>query len=260
MPDSDRPTERNTTCAHPVADHWHGTLVCHNMDLCRCDDCRAANRRYERLRKSWIGEFPRTPPPFVDPGPVIEHIQELRGQGMGMKRIAEVAGVAASAIGHIIYGRRGSEARAAEKMRRVTAERILAVELDLADGAKVPRAEADQIVDELQARGWWKAEIGRRVHGEQAVSLQIGRGREVMAGTIRTLRVLLDEPVPLKVHTPTGKLYRPKTDHKPRQVPTVTPGVPDDWTPRSDPWLKEMRLGLKKAVEVSYTRHGRFAA
>lgn len=243
-----------------MATHHHGTLACHNLDLCHCGDCRSANRRYERLRKSWTSEFPTAEPPLVDAGPVVEHCQQLMEQGMGLKRIAEVAGVTHSVLGNVVYGRGGSEARAAEKIRRDTACKVLALKLDLADGAPVPKAEAMAILRELGARGWSKAQIAKRVTRSGAHQLQIGKGPTIQAGKLRALRRLTLEPVPLRYHGPSGKMYDPSTDHKWRRIPETTPGVPSEWQPGSPVWLDEMRRGLKKAVEESIERHGRVAA
>jgi len=256
MPTSDRPTTLNVACRHPVANHRHGTLVCYNMDLCRCQECTAANRRYERHRKSWAGPFPTTSSALVPVADVRDHVTNLMVQGMGLKRIAQLAGVAASAVGHVVYGRGGSQARPATKMRRATAEKLLAVELDLADGAKIHAGEALQIVGELQLRGWTKAEIGRRVHTPNAVALQIG-SNQIMAGTLRALRPLLYEPVPPRVHSPTGQTYNPATHREHQTVEFATPGVPP--TPellqaKREHWLQEMRTGLAEALEASRHR------
>src|SRR5690606_23524673 len=69
-----------------------------------------------------------------------------------------------------------------------------------------------------------KAEIGRRIHGPQARSLQVAGGRQVRVGTLRTLRELLVEPVPARVHSPTGKLYHPAGGPR-RTVPRAVDGV-----------------------------------
>lgn len=259
MPESDRPTVPNEACEHKVANHYHGTLVCHNLDLCRCDDCREANRRYERHRKSWLGEFPTAEPPLVDATPVVEHCRRLMDQGMGLKRIAEMAGVTHSVLGNVVYGRGGSEPRAAEKIRRDTARKVLALKLNLADGARVPKGEAVAIIEELEARGWSKAQIAKRLHPD-ARSLQIGKGLTIQAGKLRALRQLLLEPVPLRFHGPSGRMYDPSTDHVWRRIPESTHGVPSEWHPGSPVWLHEMRRGLKRAVEESIERHGRVAA
>ena len=121
---------------------------------------------------------------------------------MGSKRIARKAGVPESLIGNIVWGRKN---RAAKRIRRETERKILAVELDYAGGAKVPKAEALAIIDELLARGWTKTAIGKRVHGPQALSLQVAKGADsVFASTLTTLRQLLVEPVPDRLYSRGG--------------------------------------------------------
>ena len=225
------------------------------MDYCRCDECRAANSRYEKHRRSWLGEFPKRKPPLVDAAPVVEHVEGLRDRGMGLKRIADKAGVAASAIGNVVYGRGGSEPRAATQMYRETAEKILAVELDLANGAKVDATEAWQIIDELVERGWSKAEIGRRLHGPSAVSLQLSES-QIFAGNLRALRRLQYEPTPERVHNPTGQTYQPNPDRRHKYIAPSTPGVPDEALPRAH-WLAVMRRGLREALKASTEDHGK---
>jgi hypothetical protein len=149
---------------------------------------------------------------------------------MGPKRIAQVSGVPHGAISKLIYGDYTTLRARSKRIQRTTAMRLLTCPLDLAYGAKVPAREAKRIVRELIARGWTKAEIGRRVHGPQAKSLQTARTPLVFAGTLRTLRRLLTEPVPTRVHNPTGKRYTPQTVHTWRQIEPSTRGVPPDET------------------------------
>lgn len=216
----DSPTGPNDDCGCPQAEHWHGTYVCYVVDRCRCDACRDANARYDRHRIGWLAGA--RPAPLVPSGRARGHINRLRAQGMGSPVIAAEAGLPQSVVSAIVWGRYD---RAASKIRRETEAAILAVELRLAAGRRVPAAEAWQIVDELIARGWWKAEIGRRVHGPTATSLQLGR-LEVTVAHLATLRRLLYEPIPERRHNPTGRTYRPQPKRPPRPVTFTTPGVP----------------------------------
>jgi hypothetical protein len=120
----------------------------------------------------------------------------------------------------------------------------------------VDSAEAWLIVDELLARGWWKAEIARRVTGPDALSLQMG-DRQVFAGTLRILRGLQLEPVPKRYHSPTGQWLTPKRDHKPRLIDPTTPGVPispDLAALVRALWLQDMRRGLAEALAIAQER------
>ncbi len=218
MATTDQPGTPNDGCGHKRARHRHGTHACYVLDLCRCDECRAAHTRYEKQRLRWVAGV--LAPPMVDAAPVRAHIRRLMSAGMGLDTVAARAGVGHTTLGAIVYGRADRPTR---RVRREVAARILAVIPDLADGAKVPAGEAWRIVSELVARGWTRAAIGRRIHGPHAMSLQLG-AREVTAGNLRTLRALLREPVPPR-RTRYGD--RPARGRPPRPVPATTPGVPE---------------------------------
>lgn len=224
----DNPTGPNADCRHKIADHQHGTHVCYVHDRCRCQPCRQANIDYERHRRQWLGEFPRLPEPYVDADQARKLVAELKQRGMGLKTIADRSGVAHGTLWKLVYGR--PESGPTKRCRPETVERLQTLldglvweEVTLADGAKVPGKEAQLIIRELVARGWTKAEIGRRVHGPTAKSLQVRKG-SVYVSTLRTLRQLLCEPVPLRYHNPTGGWYQP-TGRNPRPVPRLVDGV-----------------------------------
>jgi hypothetical protein len=52
MVQTDTPTGFNINCRHKRAAHRHGTLMCYIKDRCRCADCRAAQARYDHVRRS----------------------------------------------------------------------------------------------------------------------------------------------------------------------------------------------------------------
>jgi hypothetical protein len=217
-------SEVNPPCLHKQTDHQCGTNARYVLDGCRCADCGAARKAADRRRIKYNAGITRHP--MVDAGPVREHCEMLMAAGMGPKRIAVVSGVPHGAVSKLIYGDYTRGMAPSRRLRRETAIKLLWTRLDVADGAKVPAGEAKRIVRELVRRGWTKAEIGRRVSGPQAVALQAVNFRTVLAGTLRTLRALMEEPVPLRVHSPTGKMYQPNPDHRHRRVTPTTPGVP----------------------------------
>lgn len=240
----------NVSCTHTIARHVHGTRACYVLDRCRCTDCRTANNTYTKKRNRWLGEYPWTPPPLVSKARARVHILDLMGQGMGQKRIAQVADVADSVVGSIVWGRHDREA---VRIRYQTEEALLAVELVLADGKNVPADEAWQIVAELRYRGWWGAEIGRRITGPKARSLQMGDSH-VYVSTLKTLRGLLNETVPARVHNPTGRTYTPKPDYEWNDVAPSTPGVPA--VSVHSAWRRQRDLdGLRRAVDMSISDH-----
>lgn len=219
----DQPTVPNEACEHKIANHMHGTHACFVCDRCHCDDCRAANARYERSRAVYLAGV--KPHPYTDARPARTHVKNLMDQGMGLKRIAAVSGVPHGALWKLVYGKKvKGRKRRSKRITRVNARKLLATSLDLADGARVPAGEAWRIVDELQARGWTGAAIARELVGPQAVSLQLSRNT-VTVGHLARLRELLYEPVPSRIHAPTGRMYQPKPKRPPRDVEFTTPGV-----------------------------------
>jgi hypothetical protein len=221
-----RPTPSTAPASTPakgraMSDYTHARYV---LDQCRCDDCRAANRAYERHRARWVGEFPYVDPPLVPAGPSRRHVQALMRDGMGLKRISAVSGVPHGVLWKLVYGKKNSRGvqRKSRRVRRETAEALLATDLDLAAGARVDATEAWAIVDELQRRGWTKNAIGRQIAGPKARTLQMSQ-HLVQVSTLKTLRRLLTEPVPPKGHR-TGPIPPPPVEF--RQIPATTRGVP----------------------------------
>lgn len=226
MSATDRPTFLNAACEHKIADHMHGTHACYVLDQCRCADCSASNARYEQSRAVWLAGV--KPHPYTDARPVRAHVKQLMDQGMGLKRIRAVSGVPQGVLWKLVYGKKvKGRQRPSKKVRRDTARKLLATRLELADGAKVPAAEARVIIGELVARGWTKTAIARHVHGPHAVSLQVAlpHRSEITAGHLAVLRELLYLPTPARVHNPTGRIIQPKQKRPPRDVEFTTPGV-----------------------------------
>lgn len=231
----DTPTQPNETCTHKQATHLHGTHACYVLDRCRCTPCNQANTAYEKYRRGWTSEFPYRDAPYVDADEARKLIMELTDRGMGLKTIAATSGVAHGTLWKLVYGVPGRGP--SKRCRPTTIDKLAGVlddlmwgDVTLADGRKVPGQEARLIIRELVARGWAKAEIGRRVTGNpDAQSLQVmhrhKRGGEVTVRTLRTLRELMCEPVPLRIHNPTGKQYQPNPNYVPKTVPRLVDGV-----------------------------------
>lgn len=152
-------------CSHPRANHQHGTRNAYVLDRCRCEPCRAAAAEYERLRTRAI-VYGRDGN-LVDAEPVREHIRRLSALGMGWKRVAAAAGVAHGTMYPILYGKGGSdpsERRPPRKrVRRDIAERILAVQAELAPGSRVPSTGTVRRLQALVAVGWSISRLARRL-------------------------------------------------------------------------------------------------
>ncbi len=172
-------------CLHAIADHQHGTHACYVLDRCRCLPCSAANATYEstRARRHAYGRFDT----YVDAQPVRAHVEHLIASGIGLKRIAEVAGVAYSSLGKLIYGTATSPPSG--KVTRPTADRVLAVSVTLntyAPGAVVPNVGTKRRLQALMAVGWSQSALARGigmelrnfnhlVHGQRAVTAKNAR-------------------------------------------------------------------------------------
>lgn len=168
----------------------HGTYVKYVVEQCRCPECGAANRNYERARKR------RVEPAYVGAYRARQHLRELADQGVGLKSVERLSGVAGGALSKIVYGDYGRGTAPSKRIRRSTEQAILAVTAESAPGGtRVPAGPVWADVRALLDRGWTKAGIGRRVHGEHAVALQLGADF-VTRGNARMIHALLDEPVP----------------------------------------------------------------
>ncbi|WP_394275201.1 hypothetical protein [Luteococcus sp.] len=149
---------------------------------CPCVPCREANRvaQADWSRRRLYG----VESSLVDAAPVREHVRQLMAQGMGWKTITKAAGVSTSTMTNLLYGRNrllrdGRREPPTQRMRREVAERVMAVELVLADGALVDATGTVRRLQALVAAGTTQAELanrlgmlesnfGRLIHGADA--------------------------------------------------------------------------------------------
>jgi transcriptional regulator with XRE-family HTH domain len=173
----------------------HGTYNCY---VSKCPDCpredqKAARSAYDkRLRKAKAYGRHR---PFVDAGPVREHVNRLRDAGFGSQRIADLAGVPYKVLSALIWGVEGM--KPSKQLRPWTAEKLLA--LQPAQEERLPWSLMDPTgsqrrLQALQAVGWTQAELSERLG---MVRCQVGRiitGRceYVRAETAWAIRGLYD--------------------------------------------------------------------
>jgi hypothetical protein len=161
-------------CHHKRANHQHGTYAAFTLDGCRCQPCSDAQHAYEQQRKRlhaygrWDG--------WVDAEPVREHLRSLMAQGMGSKRIMLVGDLPSGSWTKLMYG--GDGRPITKRIRRETAERLLALEVDIADGRYVSSLGATRRVQALIALGWSQARIADRLglRGSNFTALVHGRG------------------------------------------------------------------------------------
>ncbi|MEV4438216.1 helix-turn-helix domain-containing protein [Streptomyces sp. NPDC049577] len=131
----------------------HGHISRYKYHGCKCLTCMDGWRDYNRTRRreQAYGRWQ----PTVDAGIVRAHLKVLRESGLGIRRIAELAGVAQSTVARLLYTFEGCSPR--KVVQRKTAQRILAVRPHLAilaDGAVIEATGTRRRIQALVARGW----------------------------------------------------------------------------------------------------------
>lgn len=182
-------------CLHKQADHQHGTYACYVLDFCRCLRCSTANSDYEaaRTRQQAYGRWNG----LVDAEPARQHVCQLTAQGMGLKRIVAISDVSHGQLWKLMYGKtRADGSRVPSK--RITPrveQKILAVRLDLADGARVDSVGAVRRVQALVALGWSQSKICVRLGIQRSNFTDISQGRrtEITVAHDKAIRALYAE-------------------------------------------------------------------
>ena len=175
--------------------HEHGTRVAYVKDRCRCEDCTTASRVAEQKRRR--ARLYGIDAGLVDAQPVRDHLAVLSEAGIGYKRAAKLAGVSVTAVQTVLYHHPDRpEAGPAKRVKRETAEKILAVEpsLDiLGDGALVPSRGTARRVQALVARGWSQEKIAARAGITSQRIRPILDGAPATAATVRAINALYEE-------------------------------------------------------------------
>lgn len=181
-------------CLHKVAAHKHGTYACYVLDHCRCLPCGTANCDYEanRTRQQAYGRWNG----LVDAEPAREHVRSLMAQGMGLKRIVAVSEVSQGQLWKLLYGKKRPDGTrdASKRIRPGTEAKILAVQLDLADGANVDSTGAVRRIQALVALGWSQSKIAARMGILRSNFTDLAQGRtEITVAHDKGIRALYDE-------------------------------------------------------------------
>ena len=183
-------------CTHKQVTHQHGTYVAYVIDLCRCDDCREANRvQAEKRRRQHMYGRDR----LIDATPVRAHILELSRQGMGWKRVARAAGVAESTTCGLLFGIHPDDPTHPDhrpprkKINRDAAAKLLAVRAQLADHAVVDATGTTRRLQALVTLGWTVTALGRRLGKTSANMFTTIDSPRVLEATRRRVAALYDE-------------------------------------------------------------------
>lgn len=173
-------------CNHKRTTHTHGTHACYVLDRCRCRPCADANSDYERTRsrRHAYGRFGND---WVDAQPAREHIADLMSQGMGLKRIVELADYSQGAMTRLMYGTR--DRGPSKRIRAHAAQSLLAVRVSidtLAGGARIDNTGTVRRLQALMVNGWSQTKLAHAiglevrnfnhlVHGQRAVTVNTAR-------------------------------------------------------------------------------------
>ena len=167
------------------------------MTTClKCD--REPTRRgmchnhYEQHRLRQVA-YGRGQSSYVGTEEVRRHILMLKAQGMGDRRIAELAGTARNNVREVLRGRTGRGC--SQKMLRRNADAILAVEPDIAPGARVDACGTVRRLRALVAIGWTQNELCARigVMPTNGCQLFLGNRDYVVAATAKRVAEVFDE-------------------------------------------------------------------
>lgn len=182
-------------CLHKQANHQHGTYACYTLDGCRCLPCAQAVREYEqnRVRQQAYGRWNG----LVDAEPSRRHVRALMDAGMGLKRIVAVSGIPQGQLWKLMYGKKrpdGSQVPS-KRVRPSTEARILAVRLDLADGARVDSIGAVRRLQALVALGWSQSKVANRLGILPANFTPVIQGRRstITVAHDKAVRALYDD-------------------------------------------------------------------
>lgn len=104
----------------------HGTRSRY-VSGCRCDECRRANREYERRRTMMkVAVECGAPSPMVDAEPVRRRIDDLLAGGYSRREICRITGLSRSAL-HSITTAHHRSGKPVKMVRRETKDAIFAI-------------------------------------------------------------------------------------------------------------------------------------
>lgn len=173
----------------------HGTLAAFVVDVCRCEPCKAASRRYENRRNRLMayGQWE----PYVDAEPARQHVEMLRQFGLSWMQVARISGVPRGSVSKLIYGDGPRGMAPSKRIRPKTAAAILALEPNadiLADGAMVDGTGTRRRLQALIYLGWSQNRLADHLNVERSNLGQMLRSdAKVRCGTARAVRSLYDE-------------------------------------------------------------------
>lgn len=182
-------------CQCKRAQHIHGTRTAYVVDKCRCRPCTDASAK-EQSTRSRLQAYGRYDSGRVDAQPVREHVAALMDYGIGLKRIARLAGVSNATLGKILYGDKTRNMPPRVRTEKHVADGVLAVKpsLDhLGATVSVDATGTRRRIQALVAIGWSQSRIGQGIGMDPQNFNRTIRADRVQAGTARKIKALYDE-------------------------------------------------------------------
>lgn len=182
-------------CQCKRAKHVHGTRTAYVVDKCRCTECTEASRKVQAER-SRLQAYGRYDSGRVDAQPVREHIIKLMAYGIGLKRIAALAGVLNATLGKILYGDQTRNMPPRARTEKHVAEGVLAVKPNLDNLGKTVSVDATGTRRRIQALvtiGWSQSKIGERLGMQPGNFNRTIKSDRVQAETARKVKALYEE-------------------------------------------------------------------
>ena len=181
-------------CLHVRVRHEHGTRAAYVQDRCGCGPCTAANTEAERRRSTaiaygtWSG--------LVDAAAARGHVQSLRGQGLSLKRIAQLSGVGQGTLNALVYGEPARGRRPLSQVRPDTERRLLAVRFQVSavpPGHRVDATGTRRRLQALATLGWSVTSLAARSDLALRTLRRALTTTTVTANTARTVGRLYDQ-------------------------------------------------------------------
>jgi transcriptional regulator with XRE-family HTH domain len=165
----------------------------YRLDGCRCYTCAWARSEYDRKRSQAIAAG--TWQPWTDAQPVRDHLVKLRTAGLGLRRIAELAGTTRNSLDALLHGRRGNPP--SPRVRSEIAGRILAVPASApekaADKAVIDGTGTARRIQALCCLGWSLTAQAQAVGWAVGNYAPLAKPGPVTARTARLVGELYDE-------------------------------------------------------------------
>lgn len=170
----------------------HGTYAKYKLDNCRCYPCCGAGSAYRMNRSRAIAYG--TWQPFVDAGPVRRHVEHLRECGLGLRRIAELAGLSLTQMRVLMNGL-GAKAPS-KRIRPTAAQAILGVEPtpdNLAPKTHIDAAGSHRRLQALVCVGWSQSKLAGRLGMSVGSFGTLMRTSRITVGKARQIRGIYDD-------------------------------------------------------------------